>query len=1040
MPRKGYLEMRKRASITFFMSIVYLTLLVFAVGLIESYRLRANWATQNQANRLAIHNMMSNFDQQIAEEYGLFFYDSLTTNRTKTLNRTYQTVYGQKPTPDYYIDYLNQGPKQYLNLNRPVDYHYQLKKEEMTLSQMMSSRQEALLFTKMRLPYLFSEPLLEKLSLIEKAGHSHNWVERKNRLIRGLDNNEQTMRRLYRAFDGVNVSPNNGQVGFWADSYGLNHFGITDSTNEAKLEKRLAESDIPEEVATYFRQSQKSAGSIFRRQSAYRRQMTERLGELMSEPDFELSESATKEEKLERLEWRKMKKAEQQQFIEDYRQEHYQIIEDVETLRRLKVTYLTVEQDLAGVVKNNKRIVSELKGFRKELSSADINRSTKQALMTECLEIIRLYDDNGDYALEKNNNYVYLNQKMTKEKAQVMECLRELDDLLTISDELIANEMEKYKETNPWQYRMLKLKLGWYGIHFHPNQMVTESGLHYRQLGFIKRYQHLTFYYPLTYKGANKAPSTETKQSLNQQISELKQAWTPDRLAMHMPESESVDSNPVNNQEEAMDVPSTLREKENSTPEEDQSGEIKMTGIEGLSAKAKHLGEEILLHEYYLMVFSDFSLQSDQWVALSGYSKKVHSRKGEVEYILFGKDEATNRQIMIGSLIGIRTAMNSLHLATDADKRKIIIRLANAIAGWWSFGAGAVVLAVIIGALWALVEAIIDVLLLLQGERVAFYKTDRTWYTSLDGQLHALIEPMIKGAGRKIKEQYHEDIDEYEVEISQITNGLTEQASHQVKKELASYIEQQRSQVANYSNRLKNTVQQRISYLLDEDQMANTQQEGNEGADEIVLPEALEKQLRQLVEANRPDDDYLDYVEKTDLVNRLTDKVETAVMEEVTSKEAEINRQTKKRLNKLADAVKEKGDCALEQSEEIVLQQVREAIKSEDEDMEEFKDGIDLMMGYHDYLRIFLLTGGIVDSEGQWLRALDLIDWNQRQQSKSFRLLKTERQFKIESVTNYQPFFLALPSGASDLTFGIPVTDEGLYQQKVVTEGGYQSE
>ena len=106
----------------------------------------------------------------------------------------------------------------------------------------------------------------------------------------------------------------------------------------------------------------------------------------------------------------------------------------------------------------------------------------------------------------------------------------------------------------------------------------------------------------------------------------------------------------------------------------------------------------------------------------------------EIEYILSGKDrDRDNLEQTIGKLLLIREGMNLIYLMQDSAKKAEAESLAIALVGFTGMYGVIKVTQVLILAIWAFVEAVIDVRLLLEGEKVALLKNSGNWNTSLEG-------------------------------------------------------------------------------------------------------------------------------------------------------------------------------------------------------------------------------------------------------------------------------------------------------------------
>jgi len=108
----------------------------------------------------------------------------------------------------------------------------------------------------------------------------------------------------------------------------------------------------------------------------------------------------------------------------------------------------------------------------------------------------------------------------------------------------------------------------------------------------------------------------------------------------------------------------------------------------------------------------------------------------ELEYLVSGKktDEENLKQTVLEVLM-IREGMNLIHILSDGQKREEAMSLAGLITGAVGLAPLTGIVAFFVMSIWALGEAIVDVRMLLEGEKVVFLKSRNTWKLSLDALL-----------------------------------------------------------------------------------------------------------------------------------------------------------------------------------------------------------------------------------------------------------------------------------------------------------------
>lgn len=148
------------------------------------------------------------------------------------------------------------------------------------------------------------------------------------------------------------------------------------------------------------------------------------------------------------------------------------------------------------------------------------------------------------------------------------------------------------------------------------------------------------------------------------------------------------------------------------------------------------LRDNIFINEYIMGMFKNHvpSVNKDEnentFTFLNGISrdKKETFFECEVEYILHGdSSEITNRALTSAQILLLRLGANTLHVYTDAKKRKLSVTTATAVAGWWTGGAGIPIISNLIMCAWGMGESVIDLKMLTSGEAIPIYKSPGDW-------------------------------------------------------------------------------------------------------------------------------------------------------------------------------------------------------------------------------------------------------------------------------------------------------------------------
>lgn len=105
----------------------------------------------------------------------------------------------------------------------------------------------------------------------------------------------------------------------------------------------------------------------------------------------------------------------------------------------------------------------------------------------------------------------------------------------------------------------------------------------------------------------------------------------------------------------------------------------------------------------------------------------------EIEYLIAGGDnDCDNLESIVDRIIGLRVIPNAVYLFTSPEKMEEALTLATTIAGATALPPVVFGVQVAIIAAWAYAESLVDIKILLQGNKVPAIKTNETWNLSLD--------------------------------------------------------------------------------------------------------------------------------------------------------------------------------------------------------------------------------------------------------------------------------------------------------------------
>jgi hypothetical protein len=229
--------------------------------------------------------------------------------------------------------------------------------------------------------------------------------------------------------------------------------------------------------------------------------------------------------------------------------------------------------------------------------------------------------------------------------------------------------------------------------------------------------------------------------------------------------------------------------------DEGSDGTDKMNGfLDGFGDMGKMFTEAVTglrdtlyINEYIIGMFKTATDNLEKSVTLNNYSKDTHAFYFEAEYILIGKTfDFENLLAVVAIIFGIRMVFNIIHLISSANKMSQITNFANIVAGWWSFGIGAIIVTVVLTLLWAGLESVNDIALLLQGEKIPVLKTEADWKMDIFGSLKELAVDAAKDAAEKVVESAIDSATDNEKETSNSSSSSATSSSSSVGSEIIS--------------------------------------------------------------------------------------------------------------------------------------------------------------------------------------------------------------------------------------------------------------
>ncbi len=246
----------------------------------------------------------------------------------------------------------------------------------------------------------------------------------------------------------------------------------------------------------------------------------------------------------------------------------------------------------------------------------------------------------------------------------------------------------------------------------------------------------------------------------------------------------------------------------------------------GMEDALKNQLEDCYVEEFITEQFSCY-VTGDQAENLSGstFSESPLFR-GEVEYILFGKDSLqANVALYSNLLFACRLLFNCIYVFGNAKMRSEALTVATALAGWTGIGITAAQNLLLL--LWAGGESVLDVATLCKGGAVPLFKNASTWTLSLNGAGRTLAEGAANYASKQIDDvftlieqtaddQLEEITDAAENYFKQTAEGAAESVTNlivtPIEAQLTSLIG---TRTATYAGKSKDQIRQMLQTAVD---------------------------------------------------------------------------------------------------------------------------------------------------------------------------------------------------------------------------------
>ncbi|GKX30937.1 hypothetical protein SH1V18_34170 [Vallitalea longa] len=1035
------MERKTDGAVTVFLSCILLIMIVFSCTIIDYTRIRVVKLQSLRALNNATNSILSNYDSQVSDEYGIFMLEkddyadkienyvnaSLIPNQNlPEMNKIYQILYPENSKKffnlyDYKLNVTNIKPSNSI-IDKNTDY----------------TKLQILEYMKYRAPLMSIEPFLEKLQLVSKASKTTNLLKEKMKITKKVSDIDNKYRELERLIDGLDISEK-GYIsyedyfvkGILADSSNSKSMCFNE-INNSNVRSILQDTviDINDNIDDIIKCMNRIDDNKYSLVNTYKHlyNANEYISDILE--DEYLSE--TDYEKLD--DWKDRRDDLRDSFegeledIEDYKNNIDDCISHIIDLEY----YLDKNNEAIDVIEEIEDKGDKVKDSIDNLEN-DIKKNKDEVIESTTIAIKdELQDLKGKLAIsnEKGEEYNLVN------------------NLYAIKDEL-ENNIEVLHDTIPYTKRLknenknLVNDIIYNGFDSYEEDMIDSFLGEVRSSSNLLRNQN-------SYTKRNHDYTSNMEDILNDIKNSLNNKYSTMNMVFNYGDMKTLSKNEIDRVDLRDEVKENTQNIEFNNKATDVSEKIDKTNLPSVISKNKDyinlisdenadfynkssgnyvdkslsvfaeigdklknaaydLRDEIYINEYIL---GDFSTATDNLtnsmpLTLSNYSKEDHFLNNEVEYILRGSlNENTNLKHVSNTILGMRFVMNYIHIITNSTKRTLVMGIATAIAGWWTFGLGTYIVAALIMAAWSYAESCVDVRYLLKGEEIPFIKTSGDWYTSIEGISNGIIDKasdevcdismqLINKASTGLKNNISTLTNKLDEDVREYAEGKLSQVLNDASRTLKYSIDEVDDTIDSVINNAFNNIREKISERPKSSDYSNTIFSGliNDVIDTIytqyedrVSTASYSQVINIKKEIIKKFGDKIDNV-KQKIINGVTGElsgvnsvIESELKKVVDKTSRRYKEITKKQINQIAYKVRNKTSNNINSALDDVLNVEGKGSKIK---------SLMPSFSYNDYLRLMLLIG--VDDDKKLYRVLDLIQFN----------LQKSRNDNNLNLTNY---------------------------------------
>ena len=382
--------------------------------------------------------------------------------------------------------------------------------------------------------------------------------------------------------------------------------------------------------------------------------------------------------------------------------------------------------------------------------------------------------------------------------------------------------------------------------------------------------------------------------------------------------------------------------------------------------------------------------------------------RGEVEYVLFGKDYLpTNVSLAADLIFMIRVLFNSMYAFSNAAMRAEALSVATAIAAWT--GVGVVVVQNLILGAWAMAESVCDVSTLTKGGTVPIYKNAATWTLSLSGVSGKLAQGAASLASHTIDDVY--------ARIEKAADDGIEQ----VRDAAMSYAaETSEGAVESLTNMILTPVESRLTAMIgnNADAMSRVSKADiqsmlmdavNEADNGSAGFRAAKAAFRSSSLGPLSDVVYNNFDGLRSLDEEVSKTASRAIRNGISDAYATLFSEVKKAVDRKVSSAEQSLHGALQKSGNAMKENVIEAIDQYSETLSGYlgsdsgagNGGVSSYAGtamtYKDYLKVFVFAGIVNNGikKGMLTRCAKVIQANCKKEESAFRITKAYREIML---------------------------------------------